>query len=68
MAKWYPISTVPAINRQTHELPRVIVYNGHAVFEARATKDGCYYDPVYDEWNGEGATHWCPLPDPPEPT
>lgn len=64
--EWHPIATVPAGQR-------VLVYRPFfskdvpTVFEALAEPDGSYGDPVYSEWDGEGATHWMPLPDPPDP-
>lgn len=64
MSEWQPISTVP-INT------RVLVYAPSSkyvkVFEATAYPDGQFFDPVYTEWDGGGATHWMPLPSPPKP-
>lgn len=67
--KWMPIETVP-------EWERVLVYcpinkTGDPscfvhVFEAKAEQNGFFYDPVYSEWDGSGATHWMPLPEPPK--
>lgn len=56
---WKPIETTPDDDRS------VLVYvpgSHKEVFEALATKTGRYYDPVYNEWDGDGATHWMPLP------
>lgn len=58
---WQPIETIP----DDEEL-RVLIYDPkHGVCEARASKNGSYGDPVYWEWDGKGATHWMPLPEPP---
>jgi hypothetical protein len=61
--EWKPIETV-------EPWARVLVYRpditpDKQVFEALATPDGGYSDPVYAEWDGFGATHWMPLPAPP---
>lgn len=63
MMEWKPIESVPmqgvdAIVYAPKELEK-------PVFEAFVFPSGTYYDPCYDEWSGEGATHWMPLPEPP---
>jgi hypothetical protein len=59
--EWQPIETVP-----DGDSDRVLVYSPEwGVCEARASKDGSFYDPVYWEWFYKGATHWMPLPAPP---
>lgn len=64
MTGWQPIETVPAGK------PVLVFVPGdeaRPVLEAQAYPDGRFYDPTYDEWCGDGATHWMPLPDPPKP-
>lgn len=62
MSKWRDISTVT-------DGDRVIVFvpsqAERPVFEAEVNRDGKYWDPVYYEWDGSGATMWQPLPEPP---
>jgi len=61
--EWLPINTLP-LGGAT-----VIVYvprDKRPVFEAEAFPDGSFEDPTYSEWDGNGATHWMPLPMPPE--
>lgn len=62
MADWQPIETV-------EDGATVLVYAPNevtrTVFEAIAYRNGSYNDPVYDEWDGNGVTHWMPLPLPP---
>ncbi len=60
--KWQPIETAP-------DGERVLVFSPGeelAVCEAIVDGGGRYYDPVYLEWDGRGATHWMPLPEPPK--
>ncbi len=63
MSEWQPIETV-------EEYARVLVYvpknEDILVLEALACPNGKYYDPTYNEWDGVGATHWMPLPEPPK--
>lgn len=69
MSEWRPIETVPPGRRVIVFVPGMTVGNGDSdarVFEAIAEPDGSYQDPVYSEWNGPGATHWMPLPEPPK--
>jgi hypothetical protein len=67
IGEWQPIETAP-MDGET----RVLVYHPggyHEVCEARLWRSRdeiVYQDPVYDEWNGSGATHWMPLPEPPK--
>ncbi len=65
MSKWQPIETVPPPGDKGGA--RVLIYDPtfDLVMEARAYSDGRFFDPVYWEWDGTGATHWMPLPDPP---
>ena len=60
--EWQPIETL-----SKDEGPVLVFVPGQerAVFEAIATRAGLYFDPTYSEWDGEGATHWMPLPAPP---
>ena len=61
MAEWQPIETVPTETR-------VLIFDPTwRVCEAFADPNGHYFDPRYDEWDGTGATHWMPLPEPPLP-
>lgn len=68
MNEWKPIETVPTAASNMDRAPRVLIFDPieNIVCEARASANGDYYDPVYDEWSGTGATHWMPLPDPPK--
>jgi hypothetical protein len=65
MTEWQPIETIDPDLKGS-----VIVYvpteTNRKVFEAIASPGGGYCDPVYDEWDGKGATHWMPLPEPPK--
>jgi hypothetical protein len=69
MSEWQPLSALPP--HQVGIGHRVIVFapnirdNG-PVFEARLESDGSFEDPHYDRWSGSGATHWMPLPEPPD--
>lgn len=58
--EWRLIETLP------NDYETVIVFvPGRDPFEAMACRNGTYEDPVYNEWDGEGATHWMPKPPPP---
>lgn len=66
---WQPIETVPIKQRVVVFVPTHTEGNGDSdprVLEAIAEPTGGFYDPVYSEWSGQGATHWMPLPAPPE--
>ena len=66
MLDWKPIATVPDGDGKKI---RVLVYvPGHIppVFEADAAKNGTCDDPVDWEWRIKGATHWAPMPPPPQ--
>jgi hypothetical protein len=59
---WQPIETAP-----NDERPVLVYVPGERpVFEAIVTSEGWFYDPTYSEWDGKGATHWMPLPEPPK--
>jgi len=64
--RWRPIETIPCNDPECSFLIYAPLSPQKQVFEARANKCGAFYDPVYDEWSGTGATHWMPLPEPPK--
>jgi Protein of unknown function (DUF551) len=79
MSKWQPISTAPRdgtpiliirIGESVHDMEITTYYVlEHDVYEER--EDGLFEKSreVFSEgWNGNGhrATHWMPLPEPPE--
>lgn len=70
--EWQPIETVEDGARVIVFVPNWAddeLHNGAdpCVFEAVAYKDGSFGDPVYSEWDGDGATMWAALPPRPSP-
>lgn len=78
MSEWKPTATLPKGGmRCLVFFPDLENMPGHGtdtnmvtdhVVEAIAYPDGKFEDPVYNEWDSQGATLWCEIPTPTQKT